>query len=64
MSEAMDGRREAHREVLVAVFGQKGLMPQPPAVAFLGKRLSLPLTLLAGCEGRERGGFDSHRTTR
>jgi len=30
MSEAMDGRREAHREVLVAVFGQKGLMAQPP----------------------------------
>ncbi|CCG95820.1 hypothetical protein MARHY2347 [Marinobacter nauticus ATCC 49840] len=49
MSEAMDGRREAHRDVLVAVFGKGTLMPQPPNAATLGM---LPYT------------FDSHRTTR
>src|SRR5690554_361554 len=29
MSEAMDGRREAHREVLVAVFGRGHPKPRP-----------------------------------
>jgi len=45
----MDGLREAHMDVLVAVFGQKNLMPQPPDVAVLGKQCQI---------------FDSHRPTR
>jgi len=32
MSEAMDGRREAHMDVLVAVFGRGTPISPPPAL--------------------------------